>query len=67
MYPDPKRVRDNRLTLRLDDYEHEMVQSMANRQGEQLSTLVRRLAVAEAERMAKGFVSHGESLQHHVA
>jgi uncharacterized protein (DUF1778 family) len=67
MYPDPKRVRDNRLTLRLDDYEHELVQAMALRQGEQLSTLVRRMAVREAEREAKGFMSHGGSLDQQVA
>src|SRR5258708_5350354 len=33
MYPDPKRVRDNRITIRLDDYEHALVQAMANYQG----------------------------------
>ena len=50
-YPDPKRVRDHRLTLRLDDYEHKLVQAMAEYQGEQLSTLVRDMAVREAEQV----------------
>ena len=30
MYPDPKRVRNNRLTVRLDDYEHELIRALAN-------------------------------------
>lgn len=41
MYPDPKRVRSNRYTIRLDDYEDGLVQAMANYQGEQLATLLR--------------------------
>ena len=44
MYPDPKRVRSNRYTIRLDDYEDGLVQAMANYQGEQLATLLRELA-----------------------
>jgi uncharacterized protein (DUF1778 family) len=47
-YPDPKRVRSHKLTLRLDDYEHALVQALANYQGEQLSTLLRDLLMREA-------------------
>lgn len=48
MYPDPKRVRDNRLTLRFDDYEYGLITSLANYQGEQLATLIRQLVMREA-------------------
>lgn len=34
MYPDPKRVRDNRITLRLDDYEFDLIKALANYQGD---------------------------------
>lgn len=64
-YPDPKRVRDNRLTIRLDDYEHKLVQAMANYQGEQLSTLVRDMAVREAEQLLA--VAQAQSLPRHTA
>ncbi|PZP30458.1 MAG: hypothetical protein DI603_15150 [Roseateles depolymerans] len=49
MYPDPKRVRDNRITLRLDDYEYELIQALANYQGDQPSTLARELLLREAQ------------------
>ena len=48
MYPDPKRVRDNRITLRFDDYEHDLITALANYQGEQPSTLLRQLVLREA-------------------
>ena len=48
MYPDPKRVRSNRIVLRFDDYEHELITALANYQGEQLATLVRQLVMREA-------------------
>lgn len=48
MYPDPKRIRNNRLTLRFDDYEHELITALANYQGEQPSTLLRQLVLREA-------------------
>ncbi|MBK1711283.1 hypothetical protein [Rubrivivax gelatinosus] len=51
MYPDPKRVRDNRVTLRLDDYEHDLLTALANYQGEQLSTLLRELVMREAQQV----------------
>ncbi len=48
MYPDAKRVRNNRVTLRFDDYEHKLISALAEYQGEQLSTLLRQLIVHEA-------------------
>ncbi len=51
MYPDPKRVRDNRLTLRLDDYEFELVVALANYQGDQPSTMARALLLREAQQV----------------
>ncbi|WP_454907621.1 hypothetical protein [Variovorax gossypii] len=61
MYPDPKRVRDNRITIRLDDYEAELVRAMANYQGEQLTTMLRQLAMREAGRLlGLGAAKEGE-------
>jgi hypothetical protein len=48
MYPDPKRVRDNRITLRLDDYEFALVTALANYVGEQPATLVRETLLNQA-------------------
>lgn len=48
MYADHKRVRDNRVTIRLDDYEHDLVMALANYQGDQPATLVRDLLMREA-------------------
>lgn len=48
MYADPKRVRDNRVTVRLDDYEHELIKALANYQGEQPASLMRQLIMREA-------------------
>lgn len=48
MYADPKRVRDNRVTVRLDDYEHQLIQALANYQGEQPAALMRQLIMREA-------------------
>ena len=48
MYPDTKRIRTNRLTLRFDDYEHDLIKALANYQGEQPSTLLRQLVLREA-------------------
>lgn len=48
MYPDPTRIKTVRVTVRLDQYEHKLLESMAEYQGEQLSTLVRGMAMAQA-------------------
>lgn len=48
MYPDHTRIKTVRVTVRLDQYEHKLLESMAEYQGEQLSTLVRGMAMAQA-------------------
>ncbi|MCY1439383.1 hypothetical protein D9M71_556170 [compost metagenome] len=48
MYPDPRRVRDNRVVLRFDDYEHDLIKALANYKGEQLATLLREMVMREA-------------------
>lgn len=54
MYPDPKRVRDHRVTLRFDDYEHDLIVVLANYNGEQTATLLRQLALREAKALLEG-------------
>lgn len=49
MYPDPKRVRDYRIAVRLDDYEYELLLAMANYRGQPLSTFMRELLMQHAE------------------
>ncbi len=51
MYPDQNRVRSNRVTLRLDQYEHDLLVALANYQGEQLSTLLRDMVLREAQQV----------------
>ncbi|WP_176314482.1 hypothetical protein [Burkholderia vietnamiensis] len=48
MYPDPKRVRDNRLMVRFDDYEYALITALANYQGEAAVTLIRQMVLREA-------------------
>ena len=48
MYPDPKRVRNHRHMLRLDDYEQALVESLAHYQGEAVATILRQLALRQA-------------------
>lgn len=51
MYPDPKRVRDHRIAVRLDDYEYELLLAMAQYRGQPLSTFMRELLMKRAETM----------------
>ncbi|MCT8178116.1 hypothetical protein [Variovorax sp. CY25R-8] len=51
MYPDNKRLRDKRLTVRFDDYEEKLLRALANYLGEQPTTLVRELALRQAEEL----------------
>ena len=62
MYSDPKRVRDNRLTLRLDDYEYDLIQALANYQGDQPATLARELLLREAQQVLSSAGSVSSSL-----
>lgn len=51
MYPDPKRIRMHRINVRVDDYEKDLLQALANYQGEQLTTLARELMLREARQV----------------
>ncbi len=51
MYPDPKRVRDHRITIRLNDYEFAYFISLANYVGEQPAALARRVLFKEAAQL----------------
>ncbi|MGY4726895.1 hypothetical protein [Burkholderia pyrrocinia] len=48
MYPDPKRIRNNKHTVRFDDYEQAVLTALANYQGEQLAVLIREIVMREA-------------------
>ncbi|WP_176025581.1 hypothetical protein [Burkholderia vietnamiensis] len=48
MYPDPKRIRNNKTTVRFDDYEQAVLTALANYQGEQLAVLIREIVMREA-------------------
>lgn len=48
MYPDPKRVRNNRVMVRLDDYEYDVLAAIANYQGEELAPFLRQLVLRQA-------------------
>jgi len=48
MYSDPKRVRQHRHMLRLDDYEQALVEALADYQGEPVATILRQLALRQA-------------------
>ncbi|WP_186193162.1 hypothetical protein [Burkholderia gladioli] len=48
MYPDPKRVRNHKHTVRLDDYEQALITALANYQGEQVAVLIRAILMREA-------------------
>jgi uncharacterized protein (DUF1778 family) len=51
MYPDPKRIRNKRLTVRFDGYEEQLLRAMAQYLGEQPTTLIRDLALRQAEEL----------------
>jgi hypothetical protein len=48
MYPDIKRIRNNRIMVRMDQYELAIVESIANYQGEAVATIVRQMVMKEA-------------------
>ena len=54
MYPDPARIRSQKVTLRLDQYEHKLLLALAEYQGEQLSTLLRAMVMREAHQVMAG-------------
>jgi hypothetical protein len=66
MYPDTKRIRNNRFTLRFDEYEHDLIQVLANYQGEQPSTLLQQtaewLAKSRLRKQTKQISGRGRAL-----
>ncbi|QRX80898.1 hypothetical protein [Glaciimonas sp. PAMC28666] len=48
MYADIKRIRNNRVMVRMDEYEHAIVVSLANYQGESVATIVRQIVIKKA-------------------
>lgn len=51
MYPDPKRVKDNRVMVRLDDYQDATLRQLSELTGQQPATLARVLLMYAAEQM----------------
>lgn len=62
-YPDPKRVRDNRVVVRLNDYEHELLAALAKYRGEPLATLLRDIVMSEVSDV----VPEADSITEHIA
>lgn len=62
MYSDPNRVRVKKITICLDQYEHELVQALANYKGEQLAVLAREMVLQEVQaRLAQAAASVGQA------
>ncbi|WP_041376761.1 hypothetical protein [Polaromonas naphthalenivorans] len=64
MYPDPKRIRSHRITVCLDEYEHDLLTALANYQGEPFSKLLRVLVMREAQQLLLG---SGDSVEQSAA
>lgn len=67
MYPDAKRIRKNRVMVNLDDYEHDLVSSIANYQGEELAVLLRQMVMREAVAIIAAGDSNSDSVQRRSA
>jgi hypothetical protein len=51
MYQDSKRIRKNRATLNLDDYEQALIDALVNYTGLDQAILLRQLAMQEAREL----------------
>ncbi|WP_313552399.1 hypothetical protein [Pseudomonas sp.] len=51
MYQDSKRIRKNRATMNLDDYEQALIDALVNYTGLDQATLLRQLAMQEAREL----------------
>ncbi len=49
MYQDPKRIRNTRVSINLDDYEAALIQALVDYTGTQRATLIRQMVIAQAE------------------
>lgn len=51
MYPDPNRVRCNRIAINLDQYEYGLIEAYSNYTGIDKSRLAREMLMSEAKRL----------------
>lgn len=51
MYSDTRRIRNNCVTVRLDDYEHALVLAVANYTGQPPAVVLREVVLREAEQV----------------
>lgn len=51
MYPDPKRVRNHRIAINLNDFEYAVIESLSNWLGIDKSRLVREMVMSQAKRL----------------
>ena len=65
MYPDPKQIKHNRVLLSLNDYEHDLLASLANYNGVPIGTLARQLVMREAASVLE--CGHQDSVRSSVA
>ncbi|PRC90990.1 hypothetical protein [Solimicrobium silvestre] len=65
MYPDTKRLRHNRIMVSLDDYEHDLINALANYRGESLAVIARQMIMREA--VALLTADHADSLSRRSA
>lgn len=49
MYQDPKRIRQNRVSINLDDYEAALIQALVDYTGTERASLIREMVVAQAQ------------------
>lgn len=49
MYQDQKRIRKNRVSINLDDYEAALIQALVDYTGADRAALVRQMLIAQAE------------------
>lgn len=49
MYPDPKRVRQHRIAINLNDFEYKVIESLSNLIGIDKSRLVREMVMRDAK------------------
>lgn len=49
MYQDPKRIRKNRVSINLDDYEAALIQALVDYTGSDRACLLRQMLIAQAE------------------
>ncbi|MEX1197825.1 MAG: hypothetical protein WEB57_08210 [Pseudohongiellaceae bacterium] len=49
MYQDPKRIRKNRVSINLDDYEAALIQALVDYTGSDRASLLRQMLIIQAE------------------